>query len=319
MEVISRMNARHIITFLLVLAISSTAIVYPTGTRARSFSVALEDEPQLTPEELREARELVARFGERWRKTTDYEQIVSELFVQDFPERLRQASLHEIPWWFVDKHLLAAASREELWRFYIATMNLYGLMFRLVEIAQRQKQQSDNSEGDLGPTDVLSPEAINVLRSDPLLALLVEDEGKDEKDGETKETDSHQPAPSGNSPPAPFAAEKADADTTAEAGEEGIVKTIPQLNNMSATLERANALMRKQLASLPPVEPSKSTTDETKNEQSLPSFDLTTLDESIYGYAEGTRVIHTNVLPYCLNLIRVNGQLRILSVSLYVD
>jgi len=208
-------------------------------------------------------------------------------------------------------------------RYYVASMNGYGLIFRLQEIAEYQKRLSGNdNEEDSDIDKVLTPEIISVLLSDPTIAQLaqeIKEDEKDEKDEQAKEDNRNQSASSVDSTQAATATEETAANSSAKASEDGVIKTVAQLKSVSATLEKANELMRKRLASLPAVPLDWPGSDDTANKQSSAKFDLTTLDESEYGYEKGTQVIHTNVMPYCLHLIRINGQLKIQSVVLYVD
>ena len=56
---------------------------------------------------------------------------------------------------------------------------------------------------------------------------------------------------------------------------------------------------------------------ESKDDLAKP--DLTSLNEGEFGLPRGTPAIHLDILPYCLHLIKIDGHLKILSVSIYVD
>lgn len=313
------MKAHRIISFLLVIAISLATAVHPSGVRA-SLRTDSEDEPKLSAQEAQEARDIATRFSERLNETNDFGPLVNELFVSDFSQRLRQAPTNSLPWALLDKKLIAQASPDELRRSYFAGMNFYALTFRLYEAAERQRMQAtDENESEVSFGDVLSPEVLGVLLSDPTLKKLVELANEEESNEHPKEDDSGQPAESGNPAQAEGAAAEADNEDATEKDEIGIVKSLSQLDSILTTLEKANGLMRQQLASMLFISPVLLDVDESKHEPELQNLRLTTLDEGEYGYPKNTPVIHVDVMPFCLHLIRENRQLKIISALIYVD
>jgi hypothetical protein len=311
------MNARHIIAFLLVLAISLATAVHPSNARA-SLRTNSEDEPKLTPTEEREASDVARHFSERLKETNDVGPIVDEMFVSDYSERLRQSTLDSLPLAFLDKSLIAKISRDELRRYYVVALNFYLLANRLTERATALKKQADDDE-EVDLEDVITPEMMSVLLSDPTIAGFIQELKKDdEEDGRAKKDDSHQPAESGDSPQAASATTEADDNNRTKTDEIGIIKDASALNGISGTAEKVNELMRKRLATMPAIAQA-SPDSEDADSQDSPKPDLTRLDEGEYGYPEGTQVIHVNVMPFCLYLIKTGGQLKILSASVYVD
>jgi hypothetical protein len=315
---VSSMNARHIISFLLIVAISLATAVHPQGARAKSLRRASSsDEARLRPDEELEARELAARFVERLKTTHDIGPIVDEMFVNDFTARLRQSPSGWLPWVFLDKALVTTASPVELRRYYVASLNFYSLFYEIsATMAKFRKQVEDDDEDELKFEDALTPEILNVLLSDPVIAELAKDIKKDEKDATAKEEDGNQPSQGRDSTPSANPATEARDDSAAEKNEMGIIKNSPQLNGVSTTLEKTCELMRKRLASLPTVAPGN---DDTESRQAPPAFDPVSLDEGEYGYPQGTQAIHVNLLPFSLHIIRDQGQLKLLTVSIYVD
>jgi hypothetical protein len=298
------MHVRLSIILLLIVATITTTVSHPLVNE--NDLPATRQETELTPEEEQEARAISRRFNERFRATNDLGEIIDEMFVKDFAERLGQAPQDWLPWTFLDKNLIAYASPDELRRYYVASTNFYGLYYRLYEEAERLQEQSENSENELKLKDVLSLEVINTLLSNPTIAELAKGEESDENN--------HQSAESGDSAKAAKATTETDAN---ESTEVGIIKHLPQLNDASATIEKANELMRKRLAEmLRKVQPVSKSEDREK-EQDSP--DLTSLDEWEYGYPENTPVIHLEGAPFCLYLVKVDGQLRILSVHIHID
>jgi hypothetical protein len=282
-------------------------------------SPARQQETKLTPEEEMEARALSRRFDERLRETDDLGPIVAEMFVRDFPERLRQAPQDWLPWIFLDKPLVARASPDELKRYYIASMSFYWLIFRLSVEAERLRQQLNTNPEKLKFEEIVSPEVMNTLLSNQTFAEF--DEMAKERDGDAsaEENDNQQPAESGDSAQATQATAKTDKDDSTEKTEVGIIKSLTQLNDASATFEKANELMRRRLLNLSLMAQALSESADAEDEPDKQKPDLTNLDEGEYGYSKDMPVIHQEAKPFCLYLVKVNGELRILSVHIYVD
>jgi hypothetical protein len=299
----------------------------PTASARVRFET--EDEPQLSSVERREALDLVARFSQRLQETNDFGQIIDELFVRDFSERARQAPLNSMPWWLVDEKLVAIAEPFELRRYYVAGLNFYQLLGSIMDALKRSAlERTDDDVAEEAEPDIketLTPEVMNVLLSDPTIAALIKELEKDEKDDGTKKDDGNQPAESVDStPPARATAQAGDSDDNANATEKGdesgIIKSLAQLKGVSNTLERANELMRQRLASLslnPKAAPAGGVA--AKDESRVQNLNQTVVNADFYGYPKDTQVIHADLLPFCLAMIKQNGQLRILSVTIYVD
>lgn len=315
----AKMKARPIIALLLVLVIQlATAGTYPAIAQ-ESLRVVSEEALKLTPEEEREVRNTVKAFKERLRETNDFEQIIDAMFVKDFSERLWAAPTNALPWAFLDKAFIASAGRQELLRYYVASMNFNDLFVRLSETAEAQRAQSENNQDELPIDAILSPEVINVLLGDPTIGELAIELKKEDENERTKETESNQPAKNGDSTQAASATPQADGDDAKKADEIGIIKSSPQLNGVSTTIEKANDVMRKRLASMLANAPAKSGGDNTNRRQDALEIFPTTLDEDEYGYSKGTPVIEVTLLPFSLTLVRIDGQLKILAATVYVD
>lgn len=311
------MKAHLMIFFLFISMGMTTAAVERASIKRDGLPIAAGEERRLTSEEEQKARLLITHFKERWRTTNDFGQIVDEMYVNDFSERLRQSRIDWLPWAFLHKSLIAQADDGQLRRYYVASMNFYGLFFRLSEAASLRKQSGDEEEPKI--EDVLSLEIINVLRGDPTLAELAEEFKEDEENERAKEDDHNQPAKSGDSPQAAGATAQADDNKRTEQSENGIIKSLSQLKGIVTTLEHAAELMRQRLANMSLITPSLSGDANAQSRRESLEFHPTTLDEGDYGYPEGTKIIQAKALPYCLRLIGINGQLKILSVDIYVD
>jgi hypothetical protein len=281
---------------------------------AKDDSLAGQEEIKLTLEEEREAMEFAARFSERLRATGDFGPMVDELFVQNFAERLKLAPQDSMPLGFLDKSLVLRASPDELRRYYVASMNFYELYFRLYEVA-RQLQNQSGSEDDPKFEEIVSQEVIDVLLKNPLAAEWIKEDSDDEKESNANS----QLAPSRDSAQAAQTTTQTDNDGAKEETTEGMIKTLSQLSDTSATFEKANEMLRERLKFMPIIAPTISGDGQEESEDSSGKPDLTSLDKGEFGYPKGTPVIHINALPYCLYLIKTDGQLKILSAHLYVD
>lgn len=316
------MRARAIASCLLIIVVAITTAGRQPIKRQRTPAVP-DDEQQLTPEEEQEARTLVERFNERLRTTNDIEPLLDEMFIRDFSERLRQAQTGGLFWTFLNKNLVASASPDELQRFYVASMNSFQLYFKLYEAIEYSQKQSEDKEEELNPKDVLSPEIINVLLSDPTLAELAREIEEEEQNDRAKENDNNQSAENRDSSQAAGSATETDAATAKKKDEMDVIKNVTQLKSISATLEKANELMRKRVSSMLPLPSIQSNEEDTESQSESQKDSLrfyqTSLDEGEFGCPKGTEVIHVDVLPYCLYLIRIEGQLKILSATIYMD
>lgn len=315
------MRVRLLVIMMLLLVMAATA---PAQQQAENDNPpAAQEEQKLTPEEEREALALAARFSARLRSTSDFGQLVDELFVRDFSGRLRQTPQDSLPLYFLDKSLVGRATPDELRRYYVASMNFYELFFRLYEVADQQRKQA-GSEEEPQLEEALSPEVIEVLLSNRLAATWIKEELSDEREKENG--DNGRPAEGFDSAQAVQTATDADNGKSEQDNEEVIIKSLADLNDTSATFEKAAELLRQRLSYMPMIAPAvdgNSEEDKEKGEEEgerrEPKLSSTSLDEGEFGFPKGTPVIHLDVRPYCLTLIKVDGQFKILSANLYVD
>ncbi|HYG80713.1 MAG TPA: hypothetical protein VD861_10015 [Pyrinomonadaceae bacterium] len=308
---------RVFISLLLVAALAAGA--RPSSARFNP-PAAPDDEQKLSPEEELEAQALLARFKERLRATKDFGPIVDELFVSDFRERLWQVPRDWQPWGFLDEILAVNADRAALRRHYLAWMNFYALVHELSEAARALKKQAGgDGEDEVKARDIFSPEIVEVLAGDRTLAWFAE-EFKEKEDEESARGDVGDEPTADSSPSSGAGAAATGADAGAE-GDGGLIKTPRQLEEVSSTLEKANELMRKRLAGMAAAlsaSPPASAGKEEGEEDSTP-ISPEPLDEDEYGFPAGTQVIHAEVKPFCVFLVRIDGRLQIMSVALYTD
>lgn len=309
---------RVFFSLLLVAALAAGARPSPAGLNAPA---APDDEQQLSPEEEREARALLARFKGRLRETNDFGPILDELFVGDFRERLWQVPRDWLPWGFLDELLAVNSDRAALRRHYLAWMNFYALVYKLSEAARALKKEAGgDGEDEVKAKDIFSPEIVEVLAGDPTLAKF-SDAFTDEEDERSAQRGDESAAD--NSPSEDARAAAAGVDAGVEGGEDDgvLIRTPRQLEEVSSTLEKANELTRKRLADMAaalPASPPASPGKEEGEEDSTP-LSPETLDEDEYGFPAGTPVIHAEVAPFCVFLVRIDGRLRIMAVALYTD
>lgn len=307
------------LSLILLLSLTTVSMAASHPLFIKNNLPAGQQERGLTPEEEQEALALVKRFGERWRATNDFGQIIDELFVKDFSERLWQVPQDKLPWAFIDKTLVVHASPRELRRYYIAAGNFYGLYSGLYEAVESLREKSENNADSLEMAEVLSPEVVKILLSNRTFALLAELSKGEENNESAQENDSHQPAERADSAQAAPSAAEVNADDSADQSEVGIIKSLPQLNDASATLEKANGLMRQRLLKMPRKAQAASGKEEPESEQDSQKPNLSSLDEEEYGYPKDTPVIHLDSAPFCLYLIKIEGRFRILFVYIPVD
>lgn len=313
---------RVLVALLLVLTLATAG--RPSTVR-RSPLASQDEERKLLPEEEREALSLVARLKERLRATGDFGPIVDEMFVRDFQERLWQVSRDWLPWAFLDEILPSYASREGLRRYYVAWMNFYAVIYQLAAALKALKKEAGVDKYEVKARDIFSPEIVNVLTSDRTLARFAKEFIEEEHEDESaKDAGSNQTAEDKISTEAAGTqATEAETSGTSDGDDgAGLIKTPRQLEDVSATIEKANELLRKRLSVMTtalPTAPPPGDVQEEKGEEESSYLYPTTLDEDEYGFPQGTRVIHAEASSFCVLLIRIDGRLQILSVAIAFD
>ena len=307
------MRARTVITVLLIIAMMTT-----TAARARTLAplidppVETEETPKLTPDEELEARAVAEQFIRRFEGTDDLLSIVDDLYVRDFNDRLRNHPEDRflVP---IDSELALHVEGDELRRCHIATLKffyLYMLIGGLSYLAQHPdaatRQEDDGKE--FNPVEALPAPAVAVLKNDPAFAEIILETSKSNStaNGEAEE----QTIADG--------AEKKveDRDPT--------IKDIERLRSHVSILEQVVTIMREHLQTLPAPhtwqgimesvrEPDQESTDDTLNPR------VTILASDHFGCPKGTRLICLDVLLFHIYLVRVDGQLKILNVTVADD
>jgi hypothetical protein len=296
------MNLRTLIALLLMLTLTFSASGFQQSQA--EDTTAKESDEKITPDEEREARELAARFVKRWEETEDLGPLIDEFFVRDFAERLHyEPQLLYFGELKKDEKSILESSAD-LQRHYVAMTNFLRLLIRLHEIyAPILKSEEGQAELDLN--QLLPPAVQDVLNSNPTMKAIMGEELGKQSEGRTEGSEQG-------------AADQADAR---------VIKNLEELRQLTTTLEQAITLLRAHLKTLPLT---LSTTETIANQQNdtqsrgsedddplMPRAHL--LYEDLYGYPKGTRVVCINIMPFHIDLVRVNDRLKVLSLYIQTD
>jgi hypothetical protein len=309
------MRARTLIAGLLIFAVIGTTTAAGARTRASQeveTPVETNETPKLTPDEELEARLIAEQFTSRFEGEDDPLSIVDDLYIRDFNERLRLnvADRFIVP---VDSELALQVKGDELRRYHIAALKffyLYILMGRASYLAQHPKGslEPEDSEKEFDPVEVLPPRAVEVLKNDPAFAEMILESSK--KSAEA----SHEQEPQG-------AAEQINQKVEAE---DQTIRDMKRLRGLVSVMEQAVSVMREHLQTLPPPKTWQGLVDSMLTPGQEPPPDMLrpralTLTREDMGFPAGTRLICVDVLLFRMELVRVDGQLRILNVYVSDD
>jgi len=293
------MKAQTILVLLLILCLA-------LGSTARPLFAQEEarDATQITVEEKQEVLEVAERFVRRMQETNDLAPLIGEMFVSDYAERLCQEATDK-SLLFMKKNVVRQASWEELARYQIA-LNTSGYVVGLL-IAEYEESHAKTDEGEDREdfANTLPPDILALFKNDSLLTSLFEKEqkaqaGKNKLGGQLIQTDQdgnlYEP-----------------------------IQSIEQLRNLTSTLEQAGILARKHLDALA-VKPSHLKRHKGANEEENWEAERDwirprawVLTREFFGYPEGTRIFCANVLIYHMDLVRVDGKLKVLALYPNMD
>lgn len=257
---------------------------------------------EITEEETGEVCEVAERFARRMHETHDFAALIGEMFVTDYAARLQHEASSK-PRFLMSTGVAQQASREELMRYYVALNNsgyMVGLLVTAYEAAQ-SAAENENEEDDVEKLrHALPPDLLDLCKNDPILKSLCEEEQKAGA-GETKP------------------GEQAEQSVAKEDPDE-LIRSVEQLRSFTLTLEKAGLIARKHLDALPVkpnyLEKHKKANEEenweAEREEMIPR--AWPLSEEFYGYPEETRLFCIEVLFYHMDLIRVDGKLKILAL-----
>jgi hypothetical protein len=309
------MSIRPAIAFLLIISI----LLASTGrARARrDDSPRQADDTQLTFDEELEARSIAEQFSKRFEESDDLLSIVDDLYVRDFGDRLRRDPIERftVP---IDSELAAQVEGDELRRYHIAWLKFTYLYVLLLSGARHQSashlnenaEPEEDDERGLRLDEVFSPRLIALFKDDPALAeMLSEELERDDASKKTLKT---------NAVPEEQAVVDDGSEKPAEEQDQTI-KTIERLRAYVSTLEQATVLMREHLRTLPAPQTWQSMMDmmrglghELDSDQMNARILILAGDD--FGEPKGTRLICIKVMMLRMDLVRVDGQLRILNV-----
>lgn len=296
----------------------------------RALASPREDEDKkITPEEEREARELVEEFNKKFVETHDIAPLIKDYFVSDFASRLNQHAdtfpfiLLELGDGWKDK--AAPPDPGDLLRFYVASTNslqsLFPLMYDAYKKAEKQRGEEDERK-EPKLDEMLPPAAVELIKSDPLLRAAWEEmEKPDDDDSVISQAD----------------ATSAKGDKSYSGDEERRknyeelkIDNSEKLRHLTSVLEGISKILREHLATHPVTfeKADKSEGEESGEKKDEVSFDpervkvfenARILRQEFYGYPEGTRLICADAGALHIEMIRVDGRLRILTVFLLMD
>lgn len=322
------MMRRFITALLVVLLASSGSTLALASPRDEDLS--------LTPEEKREARELLEEFNQKFVETNDIDPLIKDYFVPDFSSRLRQ-NAGTIPFSLIDwKDEAAPPDPEDLRRFYVATTNFLHDFFPLYAAAAKkcaeQEEKDDAGKGTAkggGECDdyyeprvekFLPPAAVEIMKTDPLMREM----GFNLGEPDTASNDAGVQA-------TPQAADGECVEGCAASGkhEDRLVENTAELHHLTKLFDDLSRMLREHLAAHP-VSFEKGAADEDDesktaefqrlNPEEIRIFsNARVLDKEFYGYPEGTRLVCANVGALHAELVRVDGRLRILTVYLLME
>jgi hypothetical protein len=307
------MRARPLIAVLLIVATTTTA-----AARARTLAplldppVETQDTTQPTPDEELEARAIAGEFIRRFESSDDLLSIVDDLYVSDFNERLRPnvADAFLVP---IDSELALNVKGDELRRCHIATLKLIYLSV-LISKAWYSIHNVDgnprleNSDEELDPMEALPPRAVDLLKNDPAFAEMIFEASK--KGTEAKSEQEQQ--------------ESTEENEKKVEEKDQTIRDIERLRSYVSIIEQAVAAMREHLQTLPAPHTWQAMADAMRDPgESSPSDGLrprvTILTSDSFGCPAGTRLICLDVMLFHMDLVRIDGQLKILYVSMADD
>ena len=288
---------------------SGGGVIVAARTSLRTSLAAQEvnDATAITAEEQQEAREVAERFMRRMQETHDLAPLIGEMFVADYAARLQQEALNK-PLALLSRSAVEQASREELVRYQLAFNNsLYAasLLFLAYKTAYPAEEDIDEW-GAAYYRRLLPPDIIELFKGDPILkALLEEDSGERGEEGQPGASPSEKP-------------EVIDHDDEP-------IQSREQLRHFTSTLEHALVLAHKHLAAAPVKltlaggQKGASEEESRTAEREAMKARAWILNREFYGAPIGTRIFCVDAAPYHMDLIRVDGKLKVLALYLNTD
>ena len=308
------MCKRTIIALLLISLMSYPAT---SGTRIQQEDEQDQDLSVL-PYDKYEAEQIARSFKEELEKGNDISPLIDKYFVSDFDERFAREAAERY-WFPVKPKAIALADKKDVRRYYVALTNFEFLYLRLELTLKKHEKEKLIAKGAPSDTDVqdverLFPkEILDAFRKNKYLSDLISNDAKDEPVASTDVA----------APPVEDAAIESEKEPGALEHE---IRTLEQLRDLASAMEIAAARMRDYLNSLPaglttldyimPID------DETG--ATFPSYGVSeeaaiTREESFYGVPEGTRLVCAGVFNFHIDMIRIDGELKVLAVYMPIS
>jgi hypothetical protein len=305
------MYRRVLTALLIVVAMVTESVAY---VRVQEPETGAYQE-KLTAEEERDAIQVARQFVEGFEELNNLPALIDKLYVKEFDARLR-SKLNEYSYVVsVEPEVTESASREDLRRFYAAALGFYYIGMFIYGLEEYKRRQAGEPPGgpEPGIHDLLPPSVIDVLRSDPILVQVVtEAEEEERRRNSSRSGEASQGAGSRQE-------EEPEARGNA-------IRSLDELRHYISTLEKANALTRAYLKTLPgprtwdemirAVSQREEKTESSGNDvctYMCPSLYI--LPEDSPGLKKGMRLILIKVLAFDMVLIRADGKLKIFNLS----
>jgi hypothetical protein len=237
---------RTLLTFLLIISFITTGAARTSRPQDETPGTAQEE--KLTPEEESEARALIEEFIKRLEETEDVTPLLSDLYIDDFAERLREdAAVEKLFPLAVKREVAAQATPDEIRRMYAASINGSYMAMRLLIAAElkRKQERLKGQENDEEPTieELLTPALIKLIQSDPVLNAVLEKQQKEETTQRTERGTQDEPAP----------AQQAESNSdTAESNSDTAANEDSKANDNSGANEDSEADAKRSLEDMYP-------------------------------------------------------------------
>lgn len=323
---------RRFITALLI-------VVLALSGATRALAAPRDEDLATTPDEQREARELLEEFNQKFVATNDIAPLIKDYFVPDFSSRLGKHA-GTFPFNIIDwKDETAPPDPEDLNRFYVASTNFLHAFFPLYAAAAKKcAEEEDGEDGDAehpkgdGDCDggepkfekILPPAASEIVKADPLARKMGLD--LDESDAESKRAGAQA------TPQAAGGANCEGVEGCAAASakhDERLVEDAAELRHLTELFDDLSKVLREHLAAHPVAFEQEPTDDDKESKAAeFQRFDpkkikifgkARVLRKEFYGYPEGTRLVCANLGCLHAELVRVDGKLRILTIYMLMD
>jgi len=280
------------ITFLLIIITAFPVQAQQTLCGMEEPPETVQEQSTLTSEEEQQAREIAKKFIERFEDNKDVLSLADNFYLNDFVSRFRDSPDNSL--FNISPELWKKMSDSDVKKFYFRSLQFiyFGFMvYNAKETIHSRNQNPDEENNDLKPEEVFPPEVISLITKDETLRRIC----KDFIQEENEETKSQQ---------------------------EDELKTNEELQSLLKFFDDAMPLMKKHLESLdaPHRWEEFVKQEQKKDENENRDFfnpRVTILTGEFFGEAEGTRLICVNAAFFHIDLVKVDGNLKILKV--YVE